>query len=57
MINRDDKRLAPHQIRPAEYARMSTSRKLSLLAIRRAQLSSRLEMAAVNTTDKRKGNP
>jgi hypothetical protein len=40
--NKDSKPVQFHQVTAAEFARLSSSRQLMLLAIRRAQLSSRL---------------
>lgn len=43
-------------LRAAEFARMSTSKKLSLLAIRKVQLSSRETSTAVDATLIQKSN-
>jgi hypothetical protein len=43
------------QLTVAEFARLSSSMQLSLLAIRRAQLSSRKVVAELAATDKRRG--
>jgi hypothetical protein len=43
------KRSAPSQLTSAEFARLSSSKKLALIAIRRAQLSSRVAVAAVRS--------
>jgi hypothetical protein len=43
-------------LRCAEFARMSTSKKLSLLAIRKAQLSSRKKSTAVDAPSMQKSH-
>jgi len=46
VINNDSKPIDFRQLSAAEFARMSTSLQLTLLIIRRAQLSSRNALAA-----------
>ena len=46
MLEYEDDGLIMSQIRTAEFARMSTSKQLSLWAILRAQLSSKKHLAA-----------
>jgi hypothetical protein len=46
MLEYEDDGLIMSQIRTAEFARMSTSKQLSLWAILRAQVSSKKQLAA-----------
>ena len=55
MMEPEDNDVGARRVRAAEFARMSTSKKLSLLAIRKAQLSSRDAFAAVDDTVTQKG--
>ena len=54
--NNDSKPLASRQFSAAEFARLSPSMKVTLLIIRRAQLSSRKAIAATAEWKRRCGN-
>ena len=54
--NNESKRLAFRQLTAAEFARLSSSRQLTLLTILRAQLSSRKAIAATAEWGRRQGD-
>ena len=57
MLEYEDDGLIMSQIRTAEFARMSTSKQLSLWAILRAQLSSKKQLEAQAPTPAQKTVP
>ena len=56
MRNNDSKPIAFRQFSAAEFARLSPSMKVTLLIIRRAQLSSRKAIAATTEWKRQRGN-
>ncbi len=54
--NNDSKPLAFRQFTTAEFARLSSSRQLMLLTIRRAQLTSRKAIATTAERKRRRGD-
>lgn len=56
MGNNDSKPLGHRQFTAAEFARLSSSMQLTLLAIRRAQLSSRKAVDAAADGKRRRGD-
>jgi hypothetical protein len=53
--NNDSKRTKPRQLGTADFARLSSSMQLTLLIIRRAQLSSRKAIATTGDRKTRQG--
>jgi hypothetical protein len=54
--NNDSKRTKPRQLGAADFARLSSSMQLTLLIIRRAQLSSRKTIATIGDQKTRQGD-
>ena len=56
MANNDSKHTKPRQLSAADFARLSSSMQLTLLIIRRAQLSSRKAIAMATEQKKKEGD-
>jgi len=56
VANNDSKHTKPRQLSAADFARLSSSMQLTLLIIRRAQLSSRKAIAMATEQKKKEGD-